>query len=59
MEVRSVIPRRETMNLTIIAVNYIVSQFIQKHFKGVDAKPAVMEFCMLTLTVSQMCTWSG
>ena len=57
MEVRSVIPRRETMNLN--NRSQLVSQFIQKHFKGVDAKPAVMEFCMLTLTVSRMCTWSG
>ena len=30
----------------------MVSQFIQKHFKGVSVKPAIMELCMYTITVS-------
>ena len=30
----------------------LVDGFIQKHFRGVSRNPAIVEFCMFTMTVS-------
>ena len=45
-------PDKRDIDSPYSATSQIVSEFVQKHFKGLSNKPSIVEICMYTVTVS-------